>query len=109
MIRLPRVIHWCDLKVRKCLGRLSLPQTWSFWRPNRPWISYLRNPDALTRASQAVVAAQQLIKTPSRRVDNLLTSSDPDDIDQAKANLVWRGISLIKALEDYDPYDKNRR
>jgi len=58
------------------------------------------------RASQAVVAAQQLIKDTQQRVDNLLTSSDPDDIDQAKANLVLARDKLDKALEDYDPYDK---
>lgn len=58
------------------------------------------------RASQAIVAAQQTIKDNQQRVDNLLTSSDPDDIDQAKANLVLAKDKLDKALEDYDPYDK---
>jgi multidrug resistance efflux pump len=58
------------------------------------------------RASQAIVGAQQAIKDCQQRVDNLLTSSDPDDIDQAKANLVLAKDKLDKALEDYDPYDK---
>jgi HlyD family secretion protein len=58
------------------------------------------------KASQAIVAAQQTIKDNQQRVDNLLTSSDPDDIDQAKANLVLAKDKLDKALEDYDPYDK---
>ena len=58
------------------------------------------------RASQAIVDAQQAIKDSQQRVDNLMTSSDPDDIDQAKANLVLARDRLDKALEDYDPYDK---
>jgi len=58
------------------------------------------------QASQAIVAAQQAIKDSQQRVVNLLTSSDPDDIDQAKANLVLAKDRLDKALEDYAPYDK---
>lgn len=58
------------------------------------------------RASQAIVDAQQAIKDCQQRVDNLMTSSDPDDIDQARANLVLARDKLDKALEDYDPYDR---
>jgi multidrug efflux pump subunit AcrA (membrane-fusion protein) len=58
------------------------------------------------QASQAIVDAEQAIKDCQQRVDNLLTSSDPDDVDQAKANLVLAKDKLDKALEEYNPYDR---
>jgi HlyD family secretion protein len=58
------------------------------------------------RASQAIAEAQQAVKDCQQRVVNLQTSSDPDDIDQAKANLVLARDKLDKALEDFDPYDR---
>jgi HlyD family secretion protein len=57
-------------------------------------------------ASQAIADAQQAVKDCKQRVVNLQTSSDPDDIDQARANLVLARDKLDKALEDFDPYDR---
>ena len=63
------------------------------------------NPEMRTaQASQAIVDAQRAIDDAQKRVNNLVTESDPDDIDQARATVVLAKNKLDNALEDYNPY-----
>jgi len=63
------------------------------------------NPETRTAlAAQAIVDARRAVDDAQKRLDNLITDSDPDDIDQARATTVLAKDKLDKALEDYSPY-----
>ena len=56
-------------------------------------------------AAQGIVDAQRAIDDAKKRLDNLISDADPDDIDQARASVVLAKDQLDKALEDYAPYE----
>jgi multidrug efflux pump subunit AcrA (membrane-fusion protein) len=60
----------------------------------------------IAQAKQAIVNAQQDLDDAEQRLENLNTSSDPDDIEQARANAILAKDKLDKAEEDYAPYEK---
>lgn len=55
-------------------------------------------------AAQAVVEAEKAVDEAQRRLNNLLSSTDQADIDQAQANVILARDKLDKAREDYEPY-----
>jgi multidrug resistance efflux pump len=57
-------------------------------------------------AAQGIVDAQLAIDDAKKRLDNLISDADPDDIDQARASVVLAKDQLDKALEDFAPYEK---
>lgn len=57
-------------------------------------------------AAQGIVDAQRAIDDAKKRLDNLISDADPDDIDQARASVVLAKDQLDKALEDFAPFEK---
>lgn len=57
-------------------------------------------------AAQGIVDAQRAIDDAKKRLDNLISDADPDDIDQARASVVLAKDQLDKAMEDFAPFEK---
>lgn len=60
----------------------------------------------IAAAKQAIADAQQAVDDAEQRLVNLNTASDPDDIEQARANMILAKDRLDKVQEDYAPYEK---
>lgn len=60
----------------------------------------------LAETQQAIARADKALDNANDRVENLLTSADPADVDAAHAEMIVAKDKLTKANDKYEPYKK---